>query len=136
MPLSNHALSLARRIGMLVLAFAAVVVWVSMGSPERAADNYINEIDAIMRKDRENQGATDSVQQQQAATGWTSRNLLALTARIEAAGSRDDDRIAALLMLLMLGVAWHSLTSPRYPHPEDDDEDEGEEPADERTSPA
>jgi hypothetical protein len=39
--------------------------------------------------------------------------LLAISARIDAANTRDDDRISAELMLLILAVAWSLVTSPR-----------------------
>lgn len=115
MPLTNQTLSLARRIGAAVIAVAAVIIWVSMGSSEKSDAQYLDDIQSAMASDRANQSGANYSAQQTVVNGWTARDLLAISDRIQAAGSRDDDRIGAELALLCLAVAWYALTSPRYP---------------------
>ena len=111
--ISNEKLSLLRRVGGLLIALGSVVVWLTMGSPEKSDEGYASDIHAAMFGDRLNQKTADSAPQQQVVNGWTARDLLAISARIQAANTRDDDRIGAELMLLILAVAWSLLTSPR-----------------------
>jgi hypothetical protein len=111
---SDLTLSILRRVGAVVIAIAAIVVWVTMGSSEKSDGEYLADIRSAMLDDRLNQNSADSAPQQSVVNGWTARDLLAISARIEAQGSRDDDRLAAELMLLCLAVAWFAITSPRY----------------------
>lgn len=110
-------LPLLRRLGAIVLAMAAIIIWVTMGSPEKSAGAYLSDIRTVIGRDRLNQSTAESAPQQTVVNGWTARDLLAVSDRISAANTRDDDRIGAELMLLILAVCWWMLTTPRGEQP-------------------
>jgi hypothetical protein len=110
---SNQTLMLLRRIGGLVVALAAVVVWLTMGSSDASSGDYKAEIRNAMSGDRVNQASADSAPKQQVVNGWTARDLIAISTRIQAGNTRDDDRMGAELMLLILALGWGLLTTPR-----------------------
>lgn len=111
--LTNDRLSLFRRAGALLIAGAAVIIWVTMGSSEKSAADYQQDIHSAMIGDRVNQRAAETAPQQAVVNGWTARDLLKISAGIQAANTRDDDRIGAELMLLIVAVSWWMLTNPR-----------------------
>jgi hypothetical protein len=109
---SDRALLLARRLGAGVIIIAAGIIWLTMGSSEPSPSDYRSEIRAALAGDEVNQATASGAPQQQVVNGWTARDLLAAGDRIAANGSRDDDRLAAEMTLLIVLVGWVAITTP------------------------
>jgi hypothetical protein len=95
---------------------AAVVVHLTLGSPESKPPEFGETVQQIIAEDRLNANNAENVYQQQVVNGWTARDLLRVIAdqgTLLTEGYHDDDRIAALLVLLVLAVALHTVTTPR-----------------------
>jgi hypothetical protein len=91
-----------RRIGALVLILAAVLVWFTMGpdGADRSVEDVISEYEA-------NDILADSAPQQTVTNGWVARDLLTIIAQ-----QQGDNRVPALVGLLVLGMALALATSP------------------------
>ena len=103
-------LIVARRIGALVLAVAAVVVFFAM-APQSANENVRSDVSAALADDSLNQGRAEGAPQQAVVNGWAARDLLAIQARAIADQNPPDGRPAALLLIAVLGVMLGLATS-------------------------
>lgn len=74
------------------------------------------DISSALLDDSINQKAAGGAPQQSVVNGWTARDLLTIIAR---QGEQRDDRPAALLTLLLLGVAMYLSTSATQREPHD-----------------
>jgi hypothetical protein len=97
-----------RRIGALVLALAAVIVWFTMGPDQNTVSADVREV--LFEADM-NEVSASGAPQQQVVNGWAAKDLLAIIANQQA-----DDRVPALVGLLVLGVALGIFTSPKPAH--------------------
>lgn len=98
---------IARRLGSLVLAVAALAVMVGLAPHDSVTTRDISQ---VMVGDTLNQARTEGAPQQAVVNGWTARDLLELTAT-QGVDARDH-RPAALLTLLVLGMCLALATSP------------------------
>ncbi len=103
-------MSLVRRIGAVVLAVAAVVVWFAM-APSESSDRSADIAGALAEYEL-NEAMTQGAPQQQVVNGWVARDLLTVIAE-QQNDSATDDRLPALGVLVVLGLALHLATSPR-----------------------
>lgn len=135
-------MALVRRIGLLIVAIAAVAVWFVMAPDdlpiERAGVNlssrdYERLVDQALSDFDLNEALADSAPQQQVVAGWVARDLLSIIALAQAdqveastglvelnetlvhAVAVRDDRIPALLGLAVLAVCLHGVTLPVKP---------------------
>ena len=106
-----------RKLGAILIALAAVVVWFAMApgstsEPTLDAETSASAIESIMTNDVVDQGRAEGAPQQAVVNGWTSRDLLEVLAKQGAvSGAEDDNRPAALLLLAVIGVALILFTS-------------------------
>jgi hypothetical protein len=98
---------LARRVGAVVLALAAIVVWFAM-----APENRSNDISQALTEYSLNEARTQGAPQQQVVNGWVAKDLLTIIAE-QQNDAASDERVPALAGLLVLGVALYVFTSPR-----------------------
>jgi len=126
---------LARRVGAAVLAIAAVAVWFLM-APAEPASPVVQAQDSVRDRSSEirsalssyelNEARTQGAPQQAVVNGWVAKDLLAIIAEQQnEALTREevpppvppvvpnDERIPALVGLLVLGLALTVITSPR-----------------------
>lgn len=111
---------LFRRVGALILAIAAVAVWFLLEPEETSADtpNFSSAISSAVESYEANNALADSAPQQEVVNGWVAKDLLEVIAKAENASlspksAPRDDRIPAELLLVVLGVAFLMLTTPR-----------------------
>ncbi len=128
---------IARRIGAVLLIAAAVAIWFLMepaipdtpraSAQERVGDRE-SEIERALSDAELNENIADSAPQQQVVNGWVARDLLEIIAmqqnddvtRTEVAPPvtpvvPPDERVPALIGLLVFGVALALATAPRAP---------------------
>jgi hypothetical protein len=98
---------IARKVGAVVLAMAAVVVWFAMGPEDRSSD-----IRQALTEYALNDARTEGAPQQQVVNGWVARDLLTIIAE-QQNDAASDERLPALVGLLILGGALCAFTSPR-----------------------
>ncbi|MGY1813797.1 hypothetical protein [Blastococcus sp. SYSU D00820] len=103
-------MALLRRIGAVVLAVAAVVVWYAM-APEELGDSSAAIREALSDYER-NEANTSGAPQQQVVNGWVAKDLLTIIAE-QQNESVTDERLPALAGLAVLGLALHIATTPR-----------------------
>ncbi|MGY1704936.1 hypothetical protein ACI79C_10200 [Geodermatophilus sp. SYSU D00697] len=101
---------LVRRIGAVVLALAAVVVWFAMAPDE--SSNRSADIASALADYEVNDARTQGAPQQQVVNGWVAKDLLTIIAE-QQNESVTDDRLPALAILVVLGLALHLATSTR-----------------------
>jgi hypothetical protein len=103
----RRSVIIARKVGAVVLAIAAVVVWFAMGPEDRSSD-----IRQALVEYEVNNTRTSGAPQQQVVNGWVAKDLLTIIAeqQDDVAG---DERLPALVGLLVLGAALYAFTSPR-----------------------
>ncbi len=124
-----------RRIGALVLALAAIVVWFTMApedvetptvqTQEQVRDRS-SEISGALADYELNEARTAGAPQQAVVNGWVAKDLLTIIAEQQnEALTRpevpaplppvvpDDERIPALIGLVVLSLALVASTSPR-----------------------
>jgi hypothetical protein len=102
--------SLVRRIGAVVLAVAAVVVWFAM-APSESSDRS-GDIAGALAEYELNEARTQGAPQQQVVNGWVAKDLLTVIAEQQNEDG-SDDRLPALGVLVVLGLALHLATSAR-----------------------
>ena len=128
----------ARRIGLGVIAMAAVATWfVFTPEPANSASvnlstaDYSTLIDTALSDYDANDSRTDSAPQQQVVNGWVARDLLLMIATLQNVDLLDglgaladqnsdmtdavsvtDDRIPALLVLVVVAICWLGITTP------------------------
>jgi hypothetical protein len=100
-------LIIARRVGAVVLAIAAVVVWFAMAPEDRSSD-----IRQALVEYEINEARTEGAPQQQVVNGWVAKDLLTIIAE-QQNDVASDERLPALVGLLVLGAALYTFTSPR-----------------------
>ncbi len=101
---------LVRRAGAIVLAFAAVVIWFAM-APDESSDRS-SDIASALAEYELNEARTEGAPQQQVVNGWVARDLLTVIAE-QQNDSVTDERLPALAVLVVLGLALHIATSTR-----------------------
>lgn len=106
---------LTRRIGALVLAAVAVLVWFAM-APETPEEAHADAVASIEAEDAANNTITDGAPQQTVVNGWTANEYLKLIST-QLNGSQDP-RPAALLGLGVLGLALIAFTTPPLARPQ------------------
>ncbi len=97
----------ARKVGAVVLAIAAVVVWFTMGPEDRSDD-----IRQALSDYESNELLTSGAPQQAVVNGWVAKDLLTIIAE-QQNDVASDERLPALAGLLVLGAALYVFTSPR-----------------------
>ncbi len=130
-------MQLARQIGLAVIAVAAIAVWFVMApsepDPVSAFDptskTYTSLISGALDDNDANDARADTAPQQQVVNGWVARDLLTIMAYqntdlLDAVGGLGDqnatasslavrdDRTPALLVLVVVAVAWFGITAP------------------------
>lgn len=103
-------MTVARRVGAIVLAIAAVVVWFAMGPQDRSED-----IRQALADYERNELRTEGAPQQQVVNGWVAKDLLTVIAE-QQNDTASDERLPALAGLLVLGAALYVFTSPGRTH--------------------
>jgi hypothetical protein len=94
-----------RRIGAVVLILGATGVWFGMGPADtEATSGYHQQIAAALAVDTKSSKAAHGTAQQTVVNGWTARDLLAILAQEGSDPRSADERPAALLALLVLGL--------------------------------
>jgi len=111
---------LARRIGAVCLVIAAVAVWLLLTPTEKPADSadFTSAIASALDAYETNNSSADSAPQQQVVNGWAAKDLLEVIARAQNAvlspeSAPRDDRVAAYLLLVVLGLALLAFTTER-----------------------
>jgi hypothetical protein len=126
---------LARRIGACILALAALAVWLLMAPSKpkaldvqtpRAVSDQSAEIAKALSDYKANNLFTSGAPQQAVVNGWAEKDLLTIIAKQQnealtrppvtppvAPIVPNDDRIPALMGLLVLGLALTLVTAPR-----------------------
>ena len=104
---------LVRRVGAIVLALAAVVVWFAM-APDESSDRS-GDIASALADYELNDTRTQGAPQQQVVNGWVAKDLLTIIAE-QQNESVTDERLPALAVLAVLGLALHMATSPGPAH--------------------
>jgi hypothetical protein len=130
-------MQLARQLGLAVIAIAAVAVWFVMAPAEPdqvtafdpTSKTYATLIDLTLENYDMNNENTESAVQQQVVNGWVAKDLLTIMAQqntdlLDAVGGLGDqnatasslavrdDRTPALLVLVVVAVAWFGITAP------------------------
>ena len=103
-----------RRVGAIVLALAAVVVWFAM-APGESSDRS-SDIARALTDYELNNARTQGAPQQQVVNGWVAKDLLTVIAE-QQNESVTDERLPALGVLVVLGLALHLVTSTRPADP-------------------
>ncbi|RFU19914.1 hypothetical protein [Geodermatophilus marinus] len=101
---------LARRVGAILLALAAIVVWFAM-APDESSDRS-SDIASALADYGLNEARTHGAPQQQVVNGWVAKDLLTIIAE-QQNDSVTDERLPALAVLVVLGLALHIATSTR-----------------------
>jgi hypothetical protein len=112
----EQSVPVVRRVGAIVLAFAAVVIWFAM-APDEPSDRS-RDIASALADYELNDGRTQGAPQQQVVNGWVAKDLLTIIAE-EQNDSVTDERLPALAVLVVLGLALHIATSTRPTQPAD-----------------
>ena len=123
----------ARVFGYAVLAVVGIAIWFGLApdAPAEAETSgtvalYGRLLDATMSDHEANEELAESAPQQQVVNGWVARDLLYLGTRAAVdqlavdvaaleSSQRQDDRITALMALLVLGVAYHGASGVLTP---------------------
>jgi hypothetical protein len=112
----RSSMLLVRRIGLAILAVAAIAVFFLM-APEVTSESLtgaLNEsIDFAEEIYSANADRTENAPQQQVVNGWYANDLLNVIARAAAQSPAQstDDRTAALLVIAVLAIALWGATS-------------------------
>jgi hypothetical protein len=110
-------LVLVRRVGAGVLAAAAIAVWFLMAPDTVEIQDRSYGIERALIEYESNDAIADSAPQQQVTNGWLTKDLLTIIAEQQnavalAEDRGGDDRVPALVGLLVLGVALALATTP------------------------
>lgn len=106
---------LVRRVGAVGLALAAVVIWFAM-APNESSDRS-TDIAGVLSDYELNNARTQGAPQQQVVNGWAAKDLLTIIAE-QQNGSVSDERLPALAVVLVFGLALHIATSTRPADPD------------------
>lgn len=108
-----------RIAGFVILAVAAVVVMFAVGSSGDAPGTTTDDVKQALAEWNINELGADSAPQQSVSAQWAAKDLLAVIGRAEARQSGAlSTKIPALLLLGVLGLCWHGVTSPVPADPE------------------
>ena len=113
-----------RNIGFAGIALAAIAVWVMLAPPPvdssagtigLSTATYARLVEQALSDSDLNESRAESAPQQQVVNGWVARDLLSIIAlaqadMLETMATRDD-RIPALLALVVLAVCWAGATT-------------------------
>jgi hypothetical protein len=108
-------MSLLRRIGFGVLGVLAIAVWFTLGPTSAdSVPGYERAIEAANSSYEANNVAAESAPQQEVVNGWFNRDMQTILARQnnELLRAGTDRRVPALLLLGLLALCLHGLTSP------------------------
>lgn len=98
-PVGGMMLDRIRRVGAVILAVAAIVVFFAL-APSGGVS--AGDVAGVMAVDAVNQTSADSAPKQTVVNGWTARDLLELIAKQGVAA--HDPRPAALLLIGVLAL--------------------------------
>ncbi|CCH87979.1 protein of unknown function [Modestobacter italicus] len=98
-----------------MLALAAVVIWFAM-APDESSDRS-SDIASALSDYELNEARTEGAPQQQVVNGWVAKDLLTVIAQ-QQNDSVTDERLPALAVLVVLGLALHIATSMRPTTPD------------------
>jgi hypothetical protein len=101
---------LVRRIGAVVLAVAAVIIWFAMAPDDSSGSS--SDVNRALAEYELNEARTEGAPQQQVVNGWVAKDLLAIIAE-QQDRAVSDERLPALAVLLVFGLALHIATTPR-----------------------
>ncbi len=101
---------LVRRVGAIVLAVAAIVVWFAM-APDASSDRSTDIASALADYELNN-ARTQGAPQQQVVNGWVAKDLLTVIAE-QQNESVTDERLPALAVLVVFGLALRLATATR-----------------------
>src|SRR5688572_27779959 len=107
-----------RRIGFGVLALLAIIVWIVLAPNKgKPVAQYEQAIAAANSSYESNNAAADSAPQQDVVNGWFSRDMQVIMAEQnnDLLRTGTDRRVPALLLLGLLAICLHGLTSPGPP---------------------
>lgn len=105
-PAAGLMLDRIRRIGAVILAVAAIIVFFAL-APKGGVST--GDIAGVMAGDAIDQATADSAPKQTVVNGWTARDLLELIAKQGVAA--HDPRPAALLLIGVLALCLFLATS-------------------------
>jgi len=98
-------MQMIRRIGAVVLIIAALGIWFGMKPAQDAkASTYHSAVSAALDADTANNAKTEGAPQQTVVNGWTAKDLLTVIAQEGAGQAPVDERPAALLVLVIIGL--------------------------------
>jgi uncharacterized membrane protein YraQ (UPF0718 family) len=103
-------MSILRRLFAALLIAGAIGIWFGMAPDSREA-SFEEAISEALLVDTANNARTEGAPQQAVVNGWTAKDLLTVIAREGAQPS--DERPAALLVLVVVGIAGMIAMSPR-----------------------
>lgn len=129
-------MKLIRPLGFVVLAVAAVAVWVALAPKVPttvptlpSSTSYESLISQALDDDKSNNLLTTGAPQQTVVNGWTAKDLLTIIAKenadilkaqgavVDATGNLEttpfDERIPALILIGVLGVCWAGISEMR-----------------------
>ncbi len=107
---------LVRRIGAVVLAVAAALIWFVMAPDEPSSAS--GDVSQALAEYELNEARTEGAPQQQVVNGWVARDLLAIIAE-QQDRAVSDERLPALAVLIVFGLALHLATTSRPGRPGD-----------------
>ena len=130
-------MQLARQVGLAVIGIGAIAVWILLAPTEPdpvtgfdpTSRTYVNLIETALSDYDANNARADSAPQQQVVNGWLTKDLLTIisfqnTDLLDAVGGLGDqnatasslavrdDRVPALLVLVVAAIAWFGITAP------------------------
>jgi hypothetical protein len=105
-------MQIIRRIGAVVLIIAALGIWFGMKpAQDTKAGTYHSAISAALDADTANNAKTEGAPQQTVVNGWTAKDLLTVIAQEGASQPPVDERPAALLVLVIIGLGLILMTT-------------------------
>ena len=130
-------MQLARQIGLAAIGIGAIAVWFLLAPTEPdpvtgfdpTSRTYMDLIETALSDYDANNARADSAPQQQVVNGWVTKDLLTIisfqnTDLLDAVGGLGDqnatasslavrdDRVPALLVLVVAAIAWFGITAP------------------------
>jgi hypothetical protein len=75
-------------------------------APHRQGGDIDSQVSKVLADADLNNSRAEGAPQQAVVSGWAARDLLAIIARNQSSQSTNDDRVAALLAVLVAGVGF------------------------------